>query len=147
MTLDEWQALLKQQLKAAGFKMSRAKPALGWDVFRRLLAEPVDGDAGAAVVGEVRPHVWYGGHRFELQLLRGAEVSDRGGLVTLNFAIKSHAPLKDVKFVIDQQEEESGPLLSLDEFLERAAAEPQFATVLAHKGKWEAWISRIGGEE
>jgi len=148
MTLNEWEALLKRELKAAGFRMSKPDLPLGWDVFRRLLAEAVEGDAGAAVVGEVRPHVFYGGNRFELQLLRGAEVSDSAwGLASLNFALKAHTPLADVQFVVEQQPEESGPLLGLDEFLERAEAERQFQTVLAHKGKWEAWISRIGPAE
>lgn len=46
MTVDDAAARLQQMLLDAGFQLNRPDPALGWEVFKRFVAVPVESAGG-----------------------------------------------------------------------------------------------------
>src|SRR3954464_13966743 len=52
MDFTQLQAGPKKELDTAGFRMDAPDLALGWEVFKRSLAQPLTNDAGGYVRGE-----------------------------------------------------------------------------------------------
>ncbi len=142
MTLAGWEEKLKAELRKEGFSMERPNLALGWEVFRRLLAEPVEDDFGAFVLGRVvHDHLAAVDDVFELRF--GREACADGSswpVISLVMHLRPPDALAAREFSIAQRVDDTSDLIDLDEFLDRCFVDANFNAALTHAGGWMAEV-------
>jgi len=140
MELRDWEALLNRELKKAGFSPTWAKPALAWQVFRRLLAEPLDDDVGTFITGFVdrrRGDL----PKYVLRFARHAERDvSNSRLLVLELRTGHAVPMVGRDFHVGHELDDGACFLAMEELLDAAYAEGNFHAGLDNPGPWRAEV-------
>jgi hypothetical protein len=139
----EYETRLGDALDEAGFDREAPDLRLAWEVFRRLLPEPIDDDLGASVEGLVTTDLLSErcDRVFRLRFVREAcAETSSWPVISLVINLRPANALASRAFSVTQRIGDTDRLIGLKEFLDRCDANENFAAVLGHKGDWTAGI-------
>src|SRR4051812_33601526 len=116
MNLEQWLELFLEELVMGDFAFDQPNLPLAWEVFRRLLREPVEHDAGAHVSGAA----WAFGEAEGYRLLfarRSESDESYSAIGGVAFEVPLTDALRGKRFELRQRPFDTFEQMSLEEFI------------------------------